>query len=60
MAEPWHQAICDGDFSAEASVKGRLMEVALSGTADRTVKGTAGPVRAQSARRNPAARAQPG
>ena len=39
MAEPWHQAICDGDFSAEASVKGRLMEVALSGTADGTVKG---------------------
>jgi len=39
MSEPWHEAIRENDFSAEASVKGRLMEVALSGTADPTVKG---------------------
>lgn len=39
MADPWHEAVREDDFSAEASVRGRLMEVALSGTADRTVKG---------------------
>jgi len=39
MADPWHEAVCENDFSAEASVRGRLMEVALGGTADHTVKG---------------------
>jgi hypothetical protein len=39
MAEPWHEAVCENDFSAEANVGGRLMEVALGGTADLTVKG---------------------
>jgi hypothetical protein len=39
MAQPWHEAVRENDFSAEASVRGRIMEVALSGTADLTVKG---------------------
>ena len=39
MAEPWNEAIRENDFSAEASVRGRMMEVSLSGTADIAVKG---------------------
>jgi hypothetical protein len=39
MAEPWHEAVHENDFSAEASIAGRHMEVALSGTADLMVKG---------------------
>jgi hypothetical protein len=39
MPKPWIEAIREDDFSAEATVKGRLMEVALSGTADLAVKG---------------------
>jgi hypothetical protein len=39
MAEPWHEVVRENDFSAEASARGRLMEVALSGTADLRVKG---------------------
>ena len=34
MAEPWHDAVHENDFNAEASIAGRHMEVALSGTAD--------------------------
>jgi hypothetical protein len=39
MAEPWHEAVQESDFNAEASVQGRHMDVALSGTADFMVKG---------------------
>ena len=39
MAEPWHEAVQESDFSAEASVQERHMDVALSGTADFMVKG---------------------
>jgi hypothetical protein len=38
MAEPWHEAVHENDFNAEASIAGRHMEVALSGTADLMVK----------------------
>ena len=38
MAEPWHEAVRENDFNAEASIAGRHMEVALSGTADLMVK----------------------
>ena len=39
MPEPWHEAVRGNDFSAEASVSGRHMDVALSGTAGFMVKG---------------------
>jgi hypothetical protein len=38
MVEAWHEAVRGNDFSAEASVKGHHMDVALSGTADVMVK----------------------
>jgi hypothetical protein len=38
MPEPWREAIHDNDFNAEASIAGRHMEVALSGSADLMVK----------------------
>lgn len=39
MDKPWQEAFREHDFSAEASVRGRHMDVALSGTADLMVKG---------------------
>ena len=38
MDRTWQEVIRESDFSAEASVQGGHMEVALSGTADLTVK----------------------
>jgi len=39
MPEPWREAVQGNGFSAEASVTGSHMDVALSGTADLMVKG---------------------
>lgn len=38
MASGWREAIHEDDFDAEANVQGTRMQVALTGTADLTVK----------------------
>jgi hypothetical protein len=39
MDDSWQDVVREDDFSAEASVRGQRMEVALSGTADFMMKG---------------------
>jgi hypothetical protein len=38
VVKAWHEAVRGNDFSAEASITGRRMDVALCGTADVMVK----------------------